>query len=333
MKVLAIETSCDETSVAVVEDGRVIHSNLISTQIETHKKFGGVVPEIASRMHLEQMNRILALSLEEAKVEASDIDLVAVTRGPGLVGALLVGVSAAKAISVALDIPIVGVNHMQGHICANYLAYEDLEPPFLTLVVSGGHTYLCRVDSYADYTVLGSTKDDAAGESFDKISRALGLGYPGGPAIEKAALSGNPDAFTFPQPMIDEDNYDFSFSGLKTAVTNVINEHKMQGHALNPNDIAASFQKTVTDVLVEKSVRLVNETGLKKFALSGGVAANQALYEKLKERLEPLGVSIYKPPLVLCTDNAAMIGSAGYYQYQNEGASALDFETDPNLGL
>lgn len=333
MKVLAIETSCDETSVAVVEDGRKILSNLISTQIATHQKFGGVVPEIASRMHLEQMNRILALSIEDAGIAPQDIDLVAVTRGPGLVGALLVGVSCAKATSVALGVPIVGVNHMQGHICANYLAYPELEPPFLTLVVSGGHTYLCRVDSYESYTVLGSTRDDAAGESFDKVSRALGLGYPGGPAIEKAAAQGNPEAFAFPHPMLEEENYDFSFSGLKTAVTNLINEKKMAGHALDPNDVAASFQKTVIDVLVEKSARLVEETGMRKFAISGGVAANGMLDRAMRARLEPMGVTIYKPPLKLCTDNAAMIGAAGYYQYQAHGPSALDFETDPDLGL
>lgn len=331
---LAIESSCDETSVAILEGSREILCNLISTQIPVHQKFGGVVPEIASRKHLEAINHILSLAFAESGIGPEKIDLVSVTRGPGLVGALLVGISAAKAISFIRDIPLVGVNHMEGHICANYLAYPDLEPPFITLVVSGGHTYLCRVDDYSHYRVLGATRDDAAGESFDKVSRCLGLGYPGGPRIQEAAEKGRSDAYAFPRAMRDEkDGYDFSFSGLKTAVINQVHQLEQKGQEIPVSDIAASFQEAVVDVLVEKSLALLRESGLKTFCLSGGVAANGPLRERLEAGCRSLKVRFCVPPLKLCTDNAAMIGCAGYYHFQERGADSLDFRADPDLGL
>lgn len=333
IKTLAIETSCDETSVSIVEDGRKILSNEILSQINTHKFFGGVVPEIASREHLEAINYVIKQGFEEAGLTFNDIDLVAVTNGPGLIGALLVGVSAAKGISMALNKPIIGVNHMQGHICANYLAHEELEPPFVSLVVSGGHTYLVHVNDYTDYDVIGRTKDDAAGESFDKVSRSLGLGYPGGPGIQKAAEAGNPSAIEFPRAMLDKKTYDFSFSGLKTAVLNYLNTEKMAGREIVVEDVAASFQEAVLDVLVTKSLDLVKEKGLDKFVLSGGVAANKPLREKLQKELDELGVILYYPPLELCTDNAAMIASAGHYNYIKYGADKLDLDVFPNLEL
>lgn len=330
---LAIESSCDETSVAILEDGRKVLVNLISSQIDIHEQFGGVVPEIASRKHLEVINHILDKAFTEAGLTIDDIDLISVTRGPGLVGALLVGVSAAKALSYVKNIPIVGVNHMEGHICANFIAHENLEPPFLTLIVSGGHTYLLRVDDYAAYEVIGSTRDDAAGESFDKVARMLGLGYPGGPAIQKAATSGDPTAIDFPRAMLEENNFDFSFSGLKTAVSNYLNSMKQSGKEINVNDVAASFQQAIVDVLVEKVSRSLDITGMKQFSLSGGVAANKPLQDALRNLCESKGVAFYVPPIELCTDNAAMIGSAGYYHYIKRGPSNLDFAADPDLGL
>lgn len=331
---LAIESSCDETSVAILEDGRKVLCNLISTQIATHALYGGVVPEIASRKHLEAVNRILAMAFEETGLAPKDIDLVSVTRGPGLIGALLVGISAAKAMSFVLDVPIVGVNHMEGHICANYLAHPDLEPPFIALVVSGGHTYLCRVDGYTDYEVLGSTRDDAAGESFDKVSRVLGMGYPGGPKVQKLAMEGRPGAVDFPRAMMKkEDGYDFSFSGLKTAVINYCHHQDQKGLSINKADVARGFQDAVIDVLTQKSIHLLEDTGLKTLCLSGGVAANGPLRESLERACQSMGVDFYVPPLDLCTDNAAMIGSAGYYHYINRGPSDPAFTADPNLGL
>lgn len=333
IKTLAIETSCDETSVSVVKDGRKVLSNVILSQIKTHQRFGGVVPEIASREHLEAINYVIKEGLEEAKLGFDDIDVIAVTNGPGLIGALLVGISAAKGMSMALDKPLVGVNHMKGHICANYLAHQELEPPFISLVVSGGHTYLVDVTGYDTYEVIGRTRDDAAGESFDKVSRALGLGYPGGPQIQKAAESGNSEAINFPRVMLEKDSYDFSFSGLKTAVLNYLNTEKMAGHEININDVAASFQKAVLDVLVQKSIRLLQEKKRDKFVLSGGVAANKPLRELLEKECEKIGVKMYYPPLELCTDNAAMIASAGYFDYINNGSDTLDLDVFPNLGL
>lgn len=332
-RTLAIETSCDETSVAIVEDGRKVLSNVILSQINTHKFFGGVVPEIASREHLEAINYVIKQGFEEAKLNFEDIDIIAVTKGPGLIGALLVGVSSAKAMSLALDKPLIGVNHMQGHICANYLAHEDLQPPFISLVVSGGHTYLVHVKDYTEYEVIGRTKDDAAGESFDKISRALGLGYPGGPAIQKAAEKGNYEAVDFPRVMLEKDSYDFSFSGLKTAVLNYLNTQKMAKKEIVVEDIAASFQAAVLDVLVLKSVKLVKEKKLDKFVLSGGVAANKPLRERLEQELSKIKVKLYYPPMDLCTDNAAMIASAGFFNYKKYGQDDLDMDVFPNLEL
>lgn len=328
---LAIESSCDETSVAILQDGRTILCNLISSQIDIHARFGGVVPEIASRKHLETINRILAMAFKEAKLSVSDIDLVCVTRGPGLLGALLVGVSAAKAISFARNIPIVGVNHMEGHICANFLAHPNLEPPFLTLVVSGGHTYLCDVADYTDYHVRGTTRDDAAGESFDKVARVLGLCYPGGPAIQALAEKGRVTV-DYPRALLDG-SYDFSFSGLKTAVINDVHAREQRGQSYNKADIAASFQQAVIDVLVQKSEKLLRETGRRRFCLSGGVAANHPLQEALRSMCAAHDVEFYVPPTVLCTDNAAMIGCAGHYQYLARGADDLSFAAEANLSL
>lgn len=333
IKTLAIETSCDETSVAVIENGRKVLSNVILSQIATHQKFGGVVPEIASREHLEAINYVIKQGIDQAGLSFEDIDLISVTKGPGLIGALLVGISAAKGISLALDKPLVGVNHMQGHICANYLAHQDLEPPFISLVVSGGHTYLVDVTDYNSYEVIGRTRDDAAGESFDKVSRALGLGYPGGPQIQKASELGDSKAIEFPRVMLDKDSYDFSFSGLKTAVLNYLNTQKMNNIEINANDVAASFQEAVIDVLVEKSIRLVKEKNRKQFVLSGGVAANKPLRDRLMEECDKLGVKLFYPPMDLCTDNAAMIGSAGYFTYLQQGKDSLDMDVFPNLGL
>ena len=333
MLIMGIETSCDETSVSLVEDGRNILSNTIFSQIKTHKVYGGVVPEIASREHLQAINYVVKEALEQANKRFEDIDLIAVTKGPGLVGALLVGVSYAKGLSLALDKPLIGVNHMEGHVCANYLEFEELEPPFISLVVSGGHTYLVDVKSYTEYEVVGSTRDDAVGESFDKVSRTLGFGYPGGPEIQKHAELGNKDAIDFPRIMLEKDSYDFSFSGLKTAVLNYINQQEMQGNEINKDDIAASFQQAAIDVLVEKSLKLAKEKNAKAFVLSGGVAANKLLREELERKLNKLDIKFYYPPMSLCTDNAAMIASAGYFNYIEFGADDLTVNVVPNLGL
>lgn len=333
MRIMGIESSCDETSISIIEDGRKILSNVIFTQIDTHKVYGGVVPEIASREHIKAISYVAKDALEQAKIGFNDVDLIAVTKGPGLVGALLVGISYAKGLSLAIDKPLIGVNHMEGHICANYLEFPELEPPFISLVVSGGHTYLVDVLSYTDYRVIGKTRDDAAGESFDKVSRALGFGYPGGPAIQNSSYKGNKNAIDFPRIMLEKDSYDFSFSGLKTAVLNYLNQEKMAGNEINPYDVAASFQAAVNDVLVEKSLRLLIETGRDKFVLSGGVAANKDLRENLESKLSEMNVKLYYPSLKLCTDNAAMIASAGYYNYLEYGADNLRVNVIPNLGL
>ncbi|MGO4987322.1 tRNA (adenosine(37)-N6)-threonylcarbamoyltransferase complex transferase subunit TsaD [Gallicola sp. Sow4_E12] len=330
---MAIETSCDETSVAVLKNGRDVLVNLISSQIDVHKRFGGVVPEVASRMHLESINNIIEEALEEGDIGFEDLDFISCTKGPGLIGALLVGVSASKALSYSLGIPLVGVNHMQGHICANYISHKELEPPFISLVVSGGHTYLIEVLSYADYNIIGRTKDDAAGESFDKIGRAMGLSYPGGPQIDRLAKQGNPKAVDFPRVMMDSKDYDFSFSGLKTAVLNYINHQKQKEEDLNVEDICASFQASVMDVLVEKSFRLAHEKGYKIIAVSGGVAANSELKKRMEERGQEENIKIYFPEPILCTDNAAMIGCAGYYDFINGKTEDLDMRVDPNLEL
>ena len=292
-----------------------------------------MVPEVASRLHLEAMNSILQQSLNEANLTLKDIDVICVTKGPGLIGALLVGISCAKSLSYCLKKPLVGVNHMQGHICANYISHKELEPPFISLVVSGGHTYLIDVIDYQNYEIIGSTRDDACGESYDKVARALGLEYPGGPVIDRLAKQGNPTAIDFPRVMLEKDSYDFSFSGLKTAVLNYLNNKNQKNEEIIKEDVAASFQEAVIDVLVEKSFRLLEEKNQKTFVLSGGVAANSRLKERVLEKAEEKGIQVYFPDKILCTDNAAMIATAGYYDYINGKQDGLDLKVYPNLEL
>jgi N6-L-threonylcarbamoyladenine synthase len=330
---LAIETSCDETSCAVVKNGREVLSNIISSQVDIHRKYGGVVPEVASRKHIENINLIIQQALDEAHITFNDIDIVGVTRGPGLVGALLVGISSAKAIAYALDKPLVGVNHIEGHICANYIEHKDLEPPFTCLVVSGGHTYLVYVKDYTKYEMVGRTRDDAAGEAFDKVARTLGLSYPGGPEIDRLSKIGNPNAIQFPRVYLENDSYDFSFSGLKTAVLNYLNQVRQKGEEIAVEDVAASFQQAVIEVLVDKSIRLAKERKTDKIVLAGGVAANQGLRELLSKRGQEENIEIFYPSIKLCTDNAAMIGSAAYFNFINNKVSDLDLSVAPNLEL
>ena len=329
---LSIESSCDETAVAVLKNGREVLANIVSTQIELHKKFGGVVPEVASRKHIENIDAVYQEALDTAGIKAEDIDHIAVTYGPGLVGALLVGLSYAKALAFTLGIPLVGVNHMQGHINANYIQHKDLKPPFITLVVSGGHTHLVEVKDYQNYEILGRTRDDASGEAFDKISRAMGLGYPGGPIIDKLAKQGNKHAIEFPRAYLD-DSYDFSFSGLKSAVLNYLNAQKMKKQEIVVEDVAASFQEAVVEVLSTKAVNAAEEKGYKTIALSGGVAANSALREKITQMTNEKGIEIKFPGLDLCTDNAAMIGCAGYHNFINGKIDDMSLNAVPNLKI
>lgn len=329
---LSIESSCDETAVAVLKNGREVLANVVSTQIELHKKFGGVVPEVASRKHIENIDAVYQEALDTAGIKAEDIDHIAVTYGPGLVGALLVGLSYAKALAFTLGVPLVGVNHMQGHINANYIQHKDLKPPFITLVVSGGHTHLVEVKDYQNYEILGRTRDDASGEAFDKISRAMGLGYPGGPIIDKLAKQGNKHAIEFPRAYLD-DSYDFSFSGLKSAVLNYLNAQKMKKQEIVVEDVAASFQEAVVEVLSTKAVNAAEEKGYKTIALSGGVAANSALREKITQMANEKGIEIKFPGLDLCTDNAAMIGCAGYHNFINGKIDDMSLNAVPNLKI
>ena len=331
MKILAFESSCDETSCAVIEDGRHILSDVISTQVPIHKKFGGVVPEIASRHHIEDVLPVAIEALEEAHLDWQDIDAIAVTQGPGLVGALLVGVAAAKSAAWALGKPLIAVNHMEGHIFANLLQYPDLEPPFLALVVSGGHTMIVIVKDYDTFELLGQTRDDAAGEAFDKIARVTGYHYPGGPHIDRLAQEGDPNAIHFPMGLGKEHTYDFSLSGLKSAVINYLNTAKMKKEEIHPKDVAASFQKAVVDVLVEKAMRAVNATGLSTIALAGGVAANSGLRKALKAACDKRGIRMCRPDPVLCTDNGAMIGCRAYYMAQAGDYAPLTLNADPRL--
>lgn len=332
MKILAIETSCDETSVAIVEDGRKVLANAISTQIPLHEQYGGVVPEIASRMHVEKINLVIKEALKTANLTLDNMDAIGVTYGPGLVGALLVGVMAAKAIAFAKNKPLIGVHHIKGHIAANYITHPELEPPFLCLVVSGGHTHLVHVKDYTNYDILGKTRDDAAGEAYDKVARALNLTYPGGPKIDKLAKEGNKDAIKFPRAMQDG-SYDFSFSGLKSSVLNYINGAKMKGEPIIVEDIAASFQASVTDVLVQKTLLLADILHINKIALAGGVAANRGLREAMQHACEQSNRKLYFPDSILCTDNAAMIGCAAYYEYLNGSHATMDLNAVPNLAL
>ncbi len=331
--ILAIETSCDETAASVVKNGREVLSNVIFTQIALHTLYGGVVPEIASRKHIEKINQVIEAALREAGMELSGMDAVAVTYGPGLVGALLVGVSAAKAVSFAAGIPLVGVHHIEGHISANYIEHPDLEPPYVCLVVSGGHSHLTVVKGYGEYQVIGQTRDDAAGEAFDKVARAIGLGYPGGPKIDKLAREGNPDAICFPRARLADNAYDFSFSGLKSAVLNYLNGCRMKGEEFCQADVAASFQKAVIEVLVEHSMHAVREYGFDRFAIAGGVASNSSLQEAMARACSENGIRFYHPSPIYCTDNAAMIGVAGYYEYCKGVRSGLDLNAVPNLKL
>lgn len=331
--ILAIESSCDETAAAVVKNGREVLSNVISSQIALHTLYGGVVPEIASRKHIEKINQVIESALQEAGMSLEEMDAIGVTYGPGLVGALLVGVAEAKAIAYAAKKPFVGVHHIEGHVSANFIEHPDLEPPFMCLIVSGGHTHLVIVKDYGEFEILGRTRDDAAGEAFDKVARAVGLGYPGGPKIDKAAKEGDPLAIKFPRAKVNENAYDFSFSGLKSAVLNYINHAHMMEEEINVADLAASFQNAVVDVLVSHTIDAAKEFGFKKIAIAGGVASNSALREGMKLACEKEGISFYYPSPIYCTDNAAMIGAAAYYEYINGARAGWDLNAVPNLKL
>ncbi len=333
MKILAIESSCDETAAAVVENGTTVLSNIINTQIDTHKRYGGVVPEIASRMHIENINDVIELALKEAKVTFENIDALAVTYGPGLVGALLVGVSTAKGLSYALNKPLIPVHHIKGHICANYIANPDFKPPFVCLVASGGHSHIVYVKDYTEYEVLAKTCDDAAGEAFDKVSRVLGLGYPGGPAVQKEAEKGDPNAIRFPRVNMGDSGFDFSFSGVKTAVINYIHNAEQKNLPINKADVAASFQEAVVDVLSSHLIDCTKKCGVSQIALAGGVASNKPLRERIEEKAKANGFKISVPPPILCTDNGAMIGCSAYFEYKNGNVAGLDLNAVASLPL
>ena len=331
--ILAIESSCDETAAAVVKNGRQVLSNVISSQIALHTLYGGVVPEIASRKHIEKINQVVEAALEEAHMALEEMTAVAVTYGPGLVGALLVGVAEAKAIAYGAGKPLVGVHHIEGHVSANFIEHPDLEPPFVCLIVSGGHTHLVVVKDYGEFEILGRTRDDAAGEAFDKVARAVGLGYPGGPKVDKTAREGNPEAIRFPRAKVEGAPYDFSFSGLKSAVLNYMNHAKMTGEEICVPDLAASFQAAVVDVLVSHTVDAARDLGYDKVAMAGGVASNSALRAGMRRACKRAGIKLFYPSPVLCTDNAAMIGTAGYYEYMKGTRSGWDLNAVPNLRL
>ena len=331
--ILAIESSCDETAASVVKNGREVLSNVISSQIALHTLYGGVVPEIASRKHIEKINQVIESALAEADVTLEEITAIAVTYGPGLVGALLVGVAEAKALAYAAKKPLVGVHHIEGHVSANFIENPDLEPPFGCLIVSGGHTHLVIVKDYGEFEIIGHTRDDAAGEAFDKVARAVGLGYPGGPKVDKAAREGNPHAIEFPRAKVGDNPYDFSFSGLKSAVLNYINHARMTGEEINVPDLAASFQNAVVESLVSRAIMAAKEYGYDKLAIAGGVASNSALREGMKAACEKEGIRFYHPSPIYCTDNAAMIGAAAYYEYQKGARSGWDLNAVPNLKL
>ena len=330
---LGIESSCDETAISAVADGREILSNVISSQIAIHTRYGGVVPEIASRHHLENINGVLDQALSDAGIRLSDVDLIGVTNGPGLIGAVVIGVATAKALSFATGIPLIGVNHMHGHVSANYLQYPDLEPPFLSLIVSGGHTNLVWVSDYDQCQVLGSTRDDAVGEAYDKVARVVGLGYPGGPKVDKAARDGDPEAIHFKRVYLEKDSLDFSFSGLKTQVLNYINHEKMAGREITVPDLAASFQQSILDVLVDKAMLAAEFRKADRLVMAGGVAANSRLRKQLSDACAARGITLYAPEPVLCTDNGAMIASAAYYKYKKQGPDDLHLDAYANLPL
>lgn len=331
--ILGIESSCDETAAAVVKNGRVVLSNVISSQIDLHTLYGGVVPEIASRKHIEKINQVIEEALKQAGATLDDLDGIGVTYGPGLVGALLVGVAEAKAIAYARRLPLIGVHHIEGHVSANYIEHPDLEPPFMCEIISGGHTHLVIVKDYGSFEILGRTRDDAAGEAFDKVARAIGLGYPGGPKIDKLSREGNPTAIAFPRAHVEEAPYDFSFSGLKSAVLNHINHARMVGEEINVPDLAASFQNSVVESLVSRAILAAREFGYKKLAIAGGVASNSALRSAMEEACKKEGIKFYHPSPIFCTDNAAMIGAAAYYEYLKGNVSGWDLNAVPNLKL
>ena len=331
--ILAIESSCDETAASVVKNGRCVLSNIISSQIAIHTLYGGVVPEIASRKHIEKINQVVEAALKEADVTLDDIDAIGVTYGPGLVGALLVGVAEAKAIAYAKKKPLVGVHHIEGHVSANYIEHPDLEPPFLCEIISGGHTHLVIVKDYGSFEILGRTRDDAAGEAFDKVARAIGLGYPGGPKIDKLAKEGNPHAIDFPRAHMEDAPYDFSFSGVKSAVLNHLNKCRMTGEPIVEADIAASFQQAVVDVLVDNAIRAAKDYHMDRLAIAGGVASNGALRAAMEAACEKESIRFYRPSPIFCTDNAAMIGVAAYYEYQKGTRHGWDLNAVPNRKL
>ena len=331
--ILAIESACDETAAAVVKNGREVLSNVISSQIDLHTLYGGVVPEIASRKHIEKINQVIEEALSQAGVTLEEITAIGVTYGPGLVGALLVGVAEAKAIAYAAGKPLVGVHHIEGHVSANFIEHPDLEPPFVCLIVSGGHTHLVIVKDYGEFEIIGRTRDDAAGEAFDKVARAVGLGYPGGPKVDKTAKEGNKHAVEFPRAKVEGAPYDFSFSGLKSAVLNYINHAKMTGQEIHVPDLVASFQNAVVDALVSRTVAAAKEYGYDKVAIAGGVASNSALRAEMKKACRKAHLSFYHPSPIFCTDNAAMIGVAAYYEYQKGARAGWDLNAVPNLKL
>ncbi len=330
---LGIETSCDETAAAVIEDGKKILANVIASQVDLHQRFGGVVPEIAARKHIETIFPVIDQALNDAKLTLADIDLVAVTYGPGLVGGLLVGLQAAKSLSFAAKKPLIGVNHIEGHIYANVLAHPDLKAPFVCLTASGGHTDLLYIPQFGSYDILGRTRDDAAGEAFDKIGRVLGLPYPGGPEIDRLAQGGNREAIDFPRGLLNGETFDFSFSGLKTAALNYINQTNQRQEKINLPDFAASFQWAIVDVLTTKVIKAAEAKKVSQIVLSGGVAANTALRNEVIERAQSQGIAVFFPPPVLCTDNAAMIGSAGHFKYKAGYSHQWDLNAIPNLRL
>ncbi len=331
--IMGIESSCDDTAVAVVENGEKILSNLVSSQVDLHGRFGGVVPEVASRRHLDIVNVLVEEALREADKEFSDLSAIAVTYGPGLVGALLIGVATAKALAFACGLPLIAVNHITGHMYANFLVHPDLQFPLLSLIVSGGHTNLVYMEQHGKHEIMGRTRDDAAGEVFDKAARAVNLGYPGGPVIDKLSQEGDPEAIKFPRAFLEEGSLDFSFSGLKSAVLNYLNRQKQKNREVNLKDLSASFQQAVIDVLVDKTLLAADKKGVERIALSGGVAANKTLRAALSKGAEGKGYKLYYPPVEFCTDNAAMIACAGHYQFFENNYAPLDLNAVPNLHL
>lgn len=331
MLILSIESSCDETAAAVVENGRKVLSSVVASQIEEHRKYGGVVPEIASRKHCEDIVAVTDKALSDAGASLGKLDAVAVTYAPGLIGALLVGVNFAKGLSMAADIPLIPVHHIRSHIAANYLAYPNLEPPFLCLVASGGHSHIIEALGYTNFNVIGRTRDDAAGEAYDKAARCLGFPYPGGVYMDKAALSGNPSAYKLPKPKVEGSEFDFSFSGLKTAVINLVHNAEQKGESIEKNDVAASFQKTVCEILSERLLKAAEKLGYKKIVLAGGVSANSGLRSILEKECLKRGYELFMPPLKYCGDNAAMVGSQGYYEYLAGNTAGLDLNAAASL--